>query len=93
MTPLFRWIFFLKKVILYVLVVSIHICVCTSHVCLGPCGGQNMSDSLELEPRMAVSLQLGAGRVDSAQLALNSPIISIRTILHIQGWEVHYGYL
>lgn len=52
-----------------------------------------MSDSLELEPRMAVSLQLGAGRVDSAQLALNSPIISIRTILHIQGWEVHYGYL
>lgn len=93
MPPLFRWIFFFKKVILYVLVVSIHICVCTSHVCLGTCEGQKMLDSLELELKMAVSLQVGAGRVDSAQLALNPPLISIRTILHIQGWEVHYGYL
>lgn len=52
-----------------------------------------MLDSLELELKMAVSLQVGAERVDSSQLVLNPPLISIRTILHIQGWKAHYGYL
>lgn len=49
-------------------------------MCVCPYLGQKMLDSLELEPQMAVSLRVGAGRVDSAQLRLNPPIISILTI-------------